>query len=45
MTDVKLLLLNSNTWNDLTVCQKMSSDSVKNVIYKMFTNHIFNIYA
>ena len=52
MTDVKLLLLYSNTWNHLTVCQKkkkekMSSGSFKNVIYKMCLQiiYIFNIYG
>ena len=45
MNDVKLLLLNSNTWNHLTVCKKMSSGSFKNVINKMFINHIFNVYV
>ena len=37
MTDVKLLLLHSNTWNHLTVWhkKKMSSGSFKNVINKM----------
>ena len=36
MTDIKLLLLYSNTLNHLTVCQKISSDSFKNVKYKMY---------
>ena len=36
MTDVKLLLLDSNTWNHLTVCNKMSSCSFKNAIKKMY---------
>ena len=45
MTDVKLLLLHSNIWNHLTVRQKISSGSFKNVINKMFTNQIYNIYA
>ena len=44
VTDVKLLLLQSNTWNHLTVCKKMSSDSFKNAINKMFTVHMFNRY-
>ena len=41
MTDVKLWLLYSNTWNHL----KKSSDLIKNVIYKMCLEiiYIFNI--
>ena len=35
MTDVKLLLLHSNTCNNLTMKKKMSSGSFKNVINKM----------
>ena len=35
MTDVKLLLIHSNTWNHLTVLEKMSSGPFKNVIKKM----------
>ena len=35
MTDVKLWLLYSNTWNHLTVCKQMSAGSFKNVIDKM----------
>ena len=42
MTDVNLWLLYSNTWNHLTICKKMSSGSFKNVITKMFTNHIYS---
>ena len=46
MTDVKFLLLDSNTWNHLTVYkEKMSSGSFKNVIYKMCFKIIFDIYV
>ena len=41
MTDVKLWLLYSNTWNHLTVCKQMISGTFKNVIYEMFINHIY----
>ena len=44
MIDAELLLLHSSTWNYLTVCKRMSLGSFKNVIYKMFTNHIYLIY-
>ena len=46
MTDVKLQLLYSNTWNHLTVCKKCSG-LFKNVIYKMCLQImcIFNIYV
>ena len=40
LTDVKLLLSYSNTWNHLTVCKK-NLVLFKNVL----TNHIFNIYV
>ena len=37
MTDVKLLLLHSNTWIQITIYKKkMNSSSLKNVINKMF---------
>ena len=36
MTNVKLWLLYRNTWNHLTVGQKVSSGSFKNVINKMY---------
>ena len=46
MTDVKLLLLHSNTWNHLTVSKnKKISGSFKDVIYKIFTNHIYLIHV
>ena len=45
MTDVKLLLLHSNTWNH---CKKkkeeMSSGSFKNVINKMCSQIIYLLY-
>ena len=44
MTDVKLSLLYGNTWNNLTVYKKLSLGTFKNVIDKMFTNHIYLIY-
>ena len=46
MTDVltELFVIHSNTWNHLTVCKIMSLVSFKNVINKMFTNHIYSIY-
>ena len=43
MTDVKLLQLHRNNWNHLTVCKQMNSDSFKNFINKIFTNHIYLI--
>ena len=45
MTDFELLILNSNTWNHLTVCKQMSTGSFKNVTYKLFvyTSHIWYI--
>ena len=44
MTDVKLWLSNSNTWNYL--CVKKSLGSFKNIVYKMYLQiiYIFNIY-
>ena len=36
MTDVELLVLDSNTWNHLTVFHQMISGSFKNFIYKLF---------
>ena len=45
MTGVKFILLHSNTWNHLTVCKKkMSSNSFKNVINKMYLQIIYLIY-
>ena len=41
MTDVKLWLLHTNTWNHLTVRQKRSSSSFKNVINKMCLQIIY----
>ena len=41
MTDIKLLVLNSNTWNYLTISKQTSSGSFKNVIYELFTTHIY----
>ena len=41
MTDVKLWLLYTNTWNHLTMWRK-SSDLFKNVIYKMCLQIILN---
>ena len=50
MTDVKLLLLHSNTWNQLIVCKKkkkkkkkkkFSSVSFKNVINEMCLEIIY----
>ena len=32
------LVLDSNTWNHLTVCKQISSGSFKNVTYKLFTH-------
>ena len=40
MTDGKLLLLYSNTWNHLTVYKKMSSDSFKNIVNKKYYQQI-----
>ena len=36
MTDVELLVLNSNIWIHLTVCKQMSSGLFKNTTYKLF---------
>ena len=44
MTDDKLLLLHSNSWNHLTLCKEISTGSFKNVINKMFTTHMYLIY-
>ena len=41
MTDVKLLLLHSNTWNNLSVCQKMTLGSFQNVINKMSSQSMY----
>ena len=40
MTDVKLLLLHSNTWNHLTVCKKLAQARLK----LSSTNHLQIIY-
>ena len=48
MTDFKLLLLYSNTWNHFSVCKKkkkMSSDSFKNVIPKICLQIMFDVYV
>ena len=38
MTNIELLVLDSSTWNHLTVCKQMSSGSFENnVTYKLFT--------
>ena len=42
MTDVELWLLYSITWNNFTV-GKMFSGSIKNVIYKMCLQILFDI--
>ena len=42
MTDVKLLLLHRNTWNNLTErAQKMFKNAIKKCVYELY---IFNIY-
>ena len=41
MTDVKLLVLLSNTWNHLTVCKKEAWARSQNVIQKMFLQIIY----
>ena len=47
MTAVKLLLLQYNTWNHLTVCKKkkISSGTFKKVINKMCLQIIYLIYV
>ena len=35
MSDDKLWLLYSNTWNHLTVCKKLDLACLKNIIYKI----------
>ena len=45
MIIVELFLLDENTWNNLTVCKKWDQAKAKNVINKMFTNHIHLIYV
>ena len=36
ITDVKLLLLHSNTWNYLTVTKQMSPDMIKKILSTKF---------
>ena len=43
MSDVKLLLLQRNTWNLLTVRKINEHVLYKSVINKMFTNYIFGL--
>ena len=43
MADVKLWLLDCNTYNYLTVCKQMNSGSFKNVINRICLQIIFNI--
>ena len=38
---IELLLLDSNTWNYLTMCKQMISGLFKNVSYKLF---IYKLY-
>ena len=39
---IELLVLDGNTWNNLTVCKQMSSDSFRNnITYKIF---IYKLY-
>ena len=38
MTGVKLFMLDSNTWNYLTLCKKTSSGLFKNVSCKLLAN-------
>ena len=45
---IELIVSDRNKLNPLTVCKKKkkkSSSSFKNVIWKLFGNHIFNIYV
>ena len=45
MTDVKLLLLQSNTWNHFMIQEKNELGSfLKCYQQNVFTNHIFNMY-
>ena len=45
MTDVKLRLLYSNTWNRLTVYKKRAKDSLRMLypkcVYKLYINSIY----
>ena len=41
MNGVKLLQLQNNTWNNLTVCQQMNSCLFKDVIHKMCLQIIY----
>ena len=38
---IELLVLDNNTWNDLTVYTRMSSDSIKNATYKLFAHKLY----
>ena len=44
---IKPLLFDNNTWNNLTVCKQMSSSSFKNCYLTKysFTNHIYLVYV
>ena len=45
MTDVKLLLLQNNTWNHLLVCKKKQTQiRLKIFFFDVFTNHVYLIY-
>ena len=42
MTDVKLLLLHSNTWDHLTACKRMSLDLLPTkCVYKSYSMYIY----
>ena len=46
MTDVKLSLLHSNTWNHLTMCKKWAQACLKMLSTKcVYKSYIFNIYV
>ena len=36
-------VLDSNTWNDLTVSKQMNSNSFQSITYKLFVYYIFNV--
>ena len=42
---VKLLQYDSNTWNHLIKCQNMNTGLFRNVIDKMVSQILFNIYV
>ena len=44
MTDVKLWLLSSNTWNHLTVCKKWAQARLKILSTKMYLQIIYLVY-